>query len=96
MTNKNDDTPKIDSDMTEHAQVSQKNYDSSKSQNYNKDFDSPYSIYMSNPTNQINKFGVGTGSYGNQNYGFQPSNNQYPQEHDQAQQVYQAQQSKNL
>jgi len=94
MTNKNGETPIADSDKTEHMQVSQESYGSSQTQNYDKDFDSPYSIYMSNPSKQINQFGVDTGSYGNQNYGFQPSNNQYQQEHVQAQQVYQTQQSK--
>ena len=42
MTNKNGETPIADSDKTEHVQVSQESYGSSQTQNYDKDFDSPY------------------------------------------------------
>ena len=56
--------------------------------NPDKDFDSPYSIYMSQPGKLNNQYGAGAGSYGNQNYGFPPASNQQQQDYNQNQLGY--------
>ncbi|CAI2373061.1 unnamed protein product [Moneuplotes crassus] len=83
MSNKNGEVPH------EEAGAKQpQNANSEEKEEFNKNFDSPYSIYMSQPSRNIGAYGSGESHYGNQNYGFQPHNNTYVQQVPQYQQNY--------
>ncbi|CAI2370027.1 unnamed protein product [Moneuplotes crassus] len=75
MSNKNGEAPPAAKEETKvHHEQNHADYT-----RYNKDFDSPYSIYMTQSENNMNQFGPGTGSYGTQNYSLPPQNNNYGQ-----------------
>jgi hypothetical protein len=87
MSNNGESDKSDSSGQTEEVKIT--NYPTTSS-TPDKDFESPYSIYMSQPTGGQNQYGAGAGSYGNQNYSFNAPQEQYqPQQY---QEQYQPQQ----
>lgn len=90
--NNNGESAHSDSQKDHSEEVKTPNYPAA-TKSVEKDFESPYSIYMTQPTGAQNQYGsgVGAGSYGSQNYGFNAPHEQYPAQQYPSQQAYQQQ-----